>query len=110
MNQSKNNELNSRLKILNLFDLYKDFLTDKQKQYFEDYYFNDMSLSEISSTYNVSRNAILDSNKKTIQILNDYENKLNLFELRKKILNILDNNSDANEIKTKIKSINFFKE
>ncbi|MDE6472905.1 MAG: hypothetical protein K2K73_00625, partial [Ureaplasma sp.] len=45
MNQSKNNELKSRLKILNLFDLYKDFLTDKQKLYFEDYYFNDMSLS-----------------------------------------------------------------
>ncbi|MDE5599798.1 MAG: DNA-binding protein, partial [Ureaplasma sp.] len=90
MNQSKNNELKSRLEVLNLFDLYKDFLTDKQKQYFEDYYFNDMSLSEISITYNVSRNAILDSNKKTIQILLDFENKLNLLDLREKILNILD--------------------
>lgn len=110
MNQSKNNELKSRLKILSLFDLYKDFLTDKQKLYFEDYYFNDMSLSEISLNYNVSRNAILDSNKKTIQILNDYENKLNLIELRQKILNILDNNNDADKIREKIKNINFFKE
>ena len=38
----------------NLYDCYKELLTDKQKMYFEDYYFNNLSLSEIAENYDVS--------------------------------------------------------
>ena len=31
-----------------LYDLYGDLLTDKQKKYFEDYYFNNLSFSEMA--------------------------------------------------------------
>ena len=30
-----------------LYDLYNSLLTDKQKEYYEGYYFNDLSLSEM---------------------------------------------------------------
>ena len=46
------------LYIISLYDTYNSLLTDKQKLYFEDYYFNNLSLSEMSENYEVSRNAI----------------------------------------------------
>ena len=41
-----------------LYDLYQGLLTEKQKKYFEDYYFDNLSLGEMSDAYDVSRNAI----------------------------------------------------
>ena len=41
-----------------LYDLYGELLTDKQRLYFESYYFNNLSYGEIGEKYNVSRNAI----------------------------------------------------
>ena len=32
----------------NLYDLYGELLTDKQREYFEDYYFNNLSFSEMA--------------------------------------------------------------
>ena len=44
--------------ICGLYDLDSNLLTEKQKNYFEDYYFMDLSLAEIAENNNVSRNAI----------------------------------------------------
>lgn len=41
-----------------LYDYYQNLLTTKQQQIFEDYYFNNFSLAELSIEYEVSRNAI----------------------------------------------------
>ena len=41
-----------------LYDYYGELLTDKQRMYFEDYYFNNLSLGEISENDGYSRNAI----------------------------------------------------
>ena len=41
-----------------LFDYYGVLLTDKQRLYFEDYYFNNLTLSEMSINNNISRNAV----------------------------------------------------
>ena len=41
-----------------LYDFYGELLTDKQRMYFEDYYFNNLSLSEIAENLGVSRNAV----------------------------------------------------
>ncbi len=63
-----------------LYDLYMELLTDKQKLYYECYYFDDLSLSEIGDNYNISRNAVY----KVIQIveskLKEFEDKLGLYK------------------------------
>ena len=41
-----------------LYDFYCELLSDKQKEHFEDYYFNNLSLGEISENENVSRKDI----------------------------------------------------
>ena len=62
----------------NLYDCYQKLLTEKQRIYFEEYYFNNLSLSEISENYNVSRNAAYKQIQITIKKLIEYEEKLKL--------------------------------
>ena len=68
-----------------LYDYYGELLTDKQKMYFEDYYFSNLSLQEIAENNNVSRNAIHNSLKDIINKLKYYEDKLKLYEKGKEI-------------------------
>ena len=44
------------------------------------YYLDDFSLGEIAEEYNVSRQAVYDNIKRTEAMLEEYENKLLLFE------------------------------
>lgn len=68
-----------------LYDLYKTLLTDKQQNYFEDYYFNNLSLSEMAENYNVSRNAVSKQLGVIKEKLDNYEEKLCLYRKNKKI-------------------------
>lgn len=82
-----------------LFDFYENILTDKQRMYFKEYYFNDLSLSEIGTNYNISRSAVYDQINKVHQLLDKYEDSLKLYSKYMKRLEILDDYSDEeNEI------------
>lgn len=73
-----------------LYRFYGKLLTDKQQQYFQNYFFGDLSLNEVAIMFNISRNAIHDSLVKTMKALDEYEEKLNLYQkyqARKKIYN-----------------------
>lgn len=83
-----------------LYDYYGELLTDKQKQYFKDYYFENLSLSEMSENYNISRNAIHKNIKETEDKLLYYEEILKLYEKNKKIKKIITNLDD--DLKEKI--------
>ncbi len=61
-----------------LYDFYSVLLTDKQCEYFELYYQENLSLQEISEEKNVSRNAVHRQLKNVEKLLNDYEEKLKL--------------------------------
>lgn len=68
-----------------LFDIYKELLTDKQQQYFILYYYEDYTLSEIAESKNVSRNAVFDQIKKVINIIENYEEKLQIYSKTMKL-------------------------
>lgn len=87
--------------ICGLYDLYSNLLTDKQKNYFEDYYFMDLSLAEIAENNNVSRNAVFDQIKRTVNTLLEIEEAVKLNEKIEKIQSM---NLDS-EIKENIISI-----
>lgn len=74
-----------------LYDLYGELLTDKQKNYFEDYYFNDLSFSEMAENYGVSRNAIFKQIHIVTDKLEEYESVLKIYEKRNKLLEIAKN-------------------
>ena len=83
-----------------LYDYYGELLTDKQKKYFKDYYFENLSLSEMSENYNISRNAIHKNIKETEDKLLYYEEILKLYEKNKKIKKIITKLDD--DLKNKI--------
>ncbi|MER2140285.1 MAG: putative DNA-binding protein [Priestia megaterium] len=62
-----------------LFDFYQALLTDKQRSYMQLYYLDDLSLGEIAEEYNISRQAVYDNIRRTEMMLEEYEEKLNLF-------------------------------
>ena len=87
-----------------LYDFYSELLNDKQRQYFEDYYFNNLSLGEISENENVSRNAIHKSIKAVENKLYFYEEKLKLYQKSQELTNIANTIEDKN-LKERIKNI-----
>lgn len=86
-----------------LYDYYGELLSDKQREYFEDYYFNNLSLGEISENTSLSRNAIHKTIKSACDKLYFYEDKLCLYKKREDLYNII-KNLDKN-IKDKIEKI-----
>ena len=71
-----------------LLDWYDCLLTEKQKDVMTQYFKEDYSLSEIAENLNISRSAVSDLIHRTSNILEDYEQKLNLvkkFNTRSKI-------------------------
>ena len=89
-----------------LFDIYGELLTDRQRDYFKDYYFNNMSYGEIALKYNISRNAIYKQLGSATEKLNELEDILNIYKNNKKIREIINNCSDKKIIKKKKKIIN----
>lgn len=87
-----------------LYDLYGKLLTDKQREYFEDYYFNNLSFSELAVNYNVSRNAVFKQLKITKEKLLEFDNALKLYEKKKKIIDIIDCIQDK-DIKEKLEDL-----
>lgn len=63
-----------------LYDFYGELLTEHQKQIYEDYALNDLSLSEIAKEKGISRQGVHDIMKRCNKILDDYENRLHLVE------------------------------
>lgn len=86
-----------------LFDYYGELFTDKQKEYFIDYYFNNLTLQEIAENNDVSKNAVHKSIKDITEKLEYYESKLNLYNNKKKIEKIIQDLDK--EIKEKIEEL-----
>lgn len=77
--------LDKFVEIANLFEIYSSLLSEKQKEYLEDHFENDLSLSEIAKNNNVGRQAIYDNIKRGIALLYDYEDKLKFYQTKKDI-------------------------
>ena len=87
-----------------LYDLYGELLNDKQQQYFEEYYFNNLSLGEISENLNISRNAVHKSLQSIEEKIQFYEEKLKLYKKSKIIYDIIEKES-SQEIKKILKEM-----
>ena len=87
-----------------LYDYYGELLNDMQREYFEQYYFDNLSLSEISENDGKSRNAIHKCIKGSCNKLYEFEDKLRLYEKRKKLDRVIDRIEDK-ELKEMLKEL-----
>ena len=68
--------MNKKVEISMLCDIYGKLLTEKQFEFINDYYNNDLSLSEIAENNDITRQAVRDIIKKGERKLFEYEEKL----------------------------------
>ena len=68
--------MNKKVEISMLCDIYGKLLTEKQFEFVNDYYNNDLSLSEIAENNEITRQAVRDIIKKGERKLFEYEEKL----------------------------------
>ncbi|MCI8299609.1 MAG: YlxM family DNA-binding protein [Lachnospiraceae bacterium] len=61
-----------------LYDFYGDLLTEHQRNIYEEYVLNDLSLSEIAQEEGISRQGVHDLIRRCDKILKGYEEKLHL--------------------------------
>ena len=72
--------MEKKLEITMLWQIYGKLLTEKQYDYINDYYNNDLSLSEIAENYGITRQAARDNIKKGENKLFEYEEKLGIMK------------------------------
>ena len=84
-----------------LFDFYGDILTDRQKEFYDLYYNEDLSLAEIAENYGISRQGVRDVIVRAEGIMTELEDKTGIikrFEGQRPHLDTIA--SAAEEIKT----------
>ena len=72
--------MEKKIKISMLCEIYGKLLTEKQLEILNDYYNNDLSLTEIAENNNITRQAVLDNIKKGENKLFEFEEKLSFME------------------------------
>ena len=87
-----------------LYDYYGELLNELQRKYFELYYFDNLSLSEIGENDDKSRNAIHKCIKSGCSRLYEFEDKLKLYENRCRLEELVDMIKD-DDLKNKIKEL-----
>lgn len=90
-----------------LYDFYGELLTERQKEIYEQFVLDDLSLSEIAENVGISRQGVHDLIKRCNKTLEGYEEKLRLVEkflaIRKKVqeMNVLlEEDSDSLQIQS----------
>ena len=87
--------------ILTLYEIYKNLLNDREREYFENYYFEDYSLQEIADNFKVSKSYVGKFLKGIEDKLNNYEENLRINSKNNKIREIIKNS----DLKDKIEEL-----
>ena len=80
--------MSKNLAISNLFDLYGEMLTDKQRDVIELYYNQDLSLAEIAEHEQITRQGVRDNIKRGEAFLLEMEEKLHFAEKFRKLVEV----------------------
>lgn len=86
--------MKERNRLIKLYDIYKNLLTEKQREYFEYYFYEDLSLSEISEITGVSKSFVGKTLNKIDYKLKEYETALSIYDLYKSLEKITKNTKD----------------
>ena len=71
---------NQAYRMAMLFDFYGDVLTDRQKEFYDLYYNEDLSLGEIAENYGITRQGVRDVIVRAEAVLTEREDKTGLIK------------------------------
>ncbi len=81
--------LEEKLEIDRLYDTYRSLLTEKQVQVLDQHLYLDYSLVEVADNLGISRQAVHDTVKKAVQMMEDIESKIGCMKLAQAHENLL---------------------
>ena len=88
-----------------LLELYGNLLTEKQYEFMDYYYNQDLSLSEIGDNNDITRQAVRTILLKSKKKLEEYEEKLKFMKKKKKIKKYIQQLEETEKTKTIIKKL-----
>ena len=71
---------NQTYRMTMLFDFYGEILTERQKEFFDLYYNEDLSLAEIAENYDISRQGVRDVIVRAEGVMQEIEDKTGLLK------------------------------
>ena len=83
--KNKMEKLDKTIKYTQLFNIYKSLLSNAQQEMINDYFFLDLSMSEIAENRGISKAAVDDAISKGINKLDELESELKILEKRQKV-------------------------
>lgn len=99
LSEESESALDTMIEYAMLFDFYGALLKDRNIEIFEDYMFNDMSLSEIADEQHMTRQGVRDTVMRSRKKLLTYEEKLGLVErfntVKRQINSIIDKTDEV---------------
>ena len=95
---------NQTYRMTMLFDFYGEVLTERQKEFFDLYYNEDLSLAEIAENYGISRQGVRDVIVRAEAIMTELEDKTGLL---KRFMQMKDKLSAIEEAAAQIRTINY---
>ncbi len=91
--------MDKREYLIELYEEYKGLLTEKQRSYFESYYFEDLSLNEIAEINKVTKSLVGKTINGVESKLINYENILKINEKNELLKNIIKESNETLKIK-----------
>lgn len=88
---------NQAFRMALLFDFFGDMLTDRQKEFYDLYYNEDLSLAEIAENYNITRQGVRDVIVRAEGILTELEDKTGIIRRFQKMRERLDEIDEATD-------------
>ncbi len=95
---------NQTYRMTMLFDFYGEVLTERQKEFFDLYYNEDLSLAEIAENYSISRQGVRDVIVRAEAAMTELEDKTGLV---KRFMQMQSKIAAIEEAATQIKTINY---
>lgn len=96
-------EIEKNLKTARLIDFYGELLTNHQRQVLTDYFFENLSLTEIGESNGTTRQAVSDNISKAVKKLEKYENILGNIKTYERLVDLrkllVENNTKENLLK-----------
>ena len=86
-----------------LYDFYGDLLTDRQKEFYDLYYNEDLSLAEIAENYGITRQGVRDIIVRAESTLVEFEEKTGLIRRYRKMQDAI---TEAQETLNEIVALN----
>ena len=95
---------NQTYRMTMLFDFYGELLTERQKEFFDLYYNEDLSLSEIAENNGISRQGVRDVIVRAEGVMQDVEDKTGLI---RRFMQMQKNISAIEDAAAELKTINY---